>query len=272
MKKLIYPNPISYLPRLSIEDIELMQDAYMDGFNALASVTGASTFIISGCKLEIVSSSPDVTRLTAGWVYMNNEICKVNETTFNTDPNTLYNDFKMDIVSTILAPSPVEHEDLVNRDIHYNRTATLVYNSPYVPANAFYLLKTYNDLMVSLNIGTWNAMSLGSGWGNGLNPVDNPHYRLEHKRVFLKGDIKFSGTIPTVNTPVFTLPVGFRPTSNKMYNVLCNRGWHATDFKSTNLTTDSKSSWLYVDIDGRIFADPAVVTSIVLDGISWETT
>ena len=72
------------------------------------------------------------------------------------------------------------------------------------------------------------------GWlnyGNGWEPAG---YRRERGRVFLQGVVRYGSPVPggceengAANTPLFTVPAGYRPANGQMFGVEAGNGQHA---------------------------------------------
>lgn len=269
MNQLKYFTPLSFIPRLQIEDLELLQNSYLDGFKAFSQVINASAYILAGCELTTVSSGPDVCNMSAGYIVINGEILKFESTNFTTDVATLVDDYKFAIDEAVMAPSPVEHKDLVLRNIHFSRKAKVVVDSPHDAVLCLSNMYRYIDLLFETQLHSAVPITLTSPWVNGSNPTNNPHYRIEGKRVYLEGDIRHTGTVGATNTPFFTLPSAIRPPQTRMFSALASRGWDATNKKITNILADPRSAYVLIEPGGACYADHACPTSIVLDGISW---
>lgn len=70
---------------------------------------------------------------------------------------------------------------------------------------------------------TWNAPSLQNGWVNfGSNTAEAGYMKDAHGFVHLKGMLKDG--ITTINTEIFTLPIGYRPQKSEYFSVYSNNG------------------------------------------------
>lgn len=109
---------------LKLDEFNLMQNSYFDGFKALIykfSPTG--NIVISGVIVD--QTGPNVI-YTSGWVSINGEILAVDADSFPkslSPSDVLY--FKP--IQTVIPPSPVTYEDTVSKNVHYERKAILKY-------------------------------------------------------------------------------------------------------------------------------------------------
>ena len=116
-----------FLPQLGghplhLDEFVLMQNAYLDGFNALVKKLAPSgNMIIDGFTVD--QSGPSVV-YTSGWIAFGGEIYKIDSGSFAKDnTKTLY----IKPVQTTISPSPILYEDTSTKNVHVQRKVILKY-------------------------------------------------------------------------------------------------------------------------------------------------
>ena len=109
---------------LRLNEFQLMQNSYFEGFKALLQKFSSSgNLVIDGVNID--QSGVNVI-YTSGYISINSEVLKVEADVFPKSSNPsdfLY--FKP--IETVLAPSPVTYEDTVSKNVHFQRKAILKY-------------------------------------------------------------------------------------------------------------------------------------------------
>jgi microcystin-dependent protein len=166
---------------LHLDEFILMQDAYLDGFNALVrKLAPSGNMVIDGFHVD--QSGPNVV-YTSGWIAFNGEIYKVDSGTFPKDTLlTLY----VKPVQTTIAPSPQTYEDTTSKAVHVQRKAILKYQAGDVDGIVYSAL-AYPGVVIEGGILPWypptgtavtdyfdtTGLGIGKGFGyaicNGLN-------------------------------------------------------------------------------------------------------
>lgn len=106
--------------------------------------------------------------------------------------------------------------------------------------------------------GSWQSVTLASGWTNYGSPVANASYRQDSEKViWLRGGVVSDGT----NGTIFTLPSGYRPTSQKVFLVYATGSQSSgyilspqrVDVTNTGLVTSAIDVIGYLSLDGIAF-------------------
>lgn len=107
-----------------LDDLMMMENSYLDGFNALLRIfSGTGSCILDGIIVTIGSIT---VTYTSGYVAVNGEIYQVAAGSFAKSSNPadiLY--FKP--IQTVITPSPVTYEDTGSKNVHFQRVAILKY-------------------------------------------------------------------------------------------------------------------------------------------------
>lgn len=107
---------------LKIDDLLLLQSAYRDGFQALASNLSANqNCILSGVTISTNSST---VTCSSGYAFWQGETYEVLSTSFSFSSSGVY---FLKLVSTILPPSPDTYKNLTVNNVHFNRQLQLEY-------------------------------------------------------------------------------------------------------------------------------------------------
>lgn len=271
---------------LTLDDLEFIQSAYREAFAGLLlglSEQNNRGFRLTGCELYL-NTVTNTMWLSQGYVVVKvgnmTEIYHVPDhnlgvASFSADPFWKYEEKDV-------APSPVTYKNLNQKYVHKKGTLTLS------PTFQTFLFPRYSDTPLwehALKNWLWKPRvhfnNLNS-WAPGINPVPNGSYSVEGKRVFMSGDIRYTGaTLPTVNQPFTILPPEVRPAESHMFNCLVTLGWDDTknELKTEPHAIAKQMAWVRIQTDGRCFAERINHTgsyigfsanaSILLDGVSW---
>lgn len=111
-----------------LDDLKLLQDAYYNGFKALASFLDSSlNVILSGVT---VTDDGVTVNCTDGYASWQGEFYEVLPASFSfVSGGVLF----LSLVETILPPSPVTYEDTTIENVHFERKLQLVYYSIGTP-------------------------------------------------------------------------------------------------------------------------------------------
>ncbi len=98
----------------------------------------------------------------------------------------------------------------------------------------------------------WNTPTLENGWVSFGGSAETPGYRKEPLRlVRLKDSVK-NGTVGTA-TPIFTLPVGYRPPGNCYFAIASTSPTIAAVLADGQVAVYSSASNAHVALDGVVF-------------------
>lgn len=246
---------------LVIEDINLLQDGYREGFAALGSwlTNGnpATSIILSGCQFTPALGGGGT--LTPGYIYHQTEI-------WYTPGGTLIGGGPLYLEPSITyqAPSPVTYASAATHDTRELRT--LVIGGGALPANAVYYSSLTPAWQIFKNKAT-PATDLNLLLPNaGCSFVNSGIWRDITGRVWLKGELNIvpgalSGTPPYTNIPIIQV-AGLEPSQTVTIPVL-------------STLPNYQTYALRIDTLGNIslLTDPATPvalnTKIYLDGVSW---
>lgn len=252
---------------LTLDDAGFIQDAFKDALNGfLKGFEGANnSFIITGCVISV--SGGDIV-ISAGWVVLNGEIYEVEAGNFGPiaflAPAPYWK-----IEEIAVAPSPVYYEDNSLKNVHLKRRATLT-GIDTGGLIKYSDTKTFKSLLHDLMLNGDTDFTMINSWDFGNLPVANAGYRKEGNRVFLRGDIRFTGgAVPLTNLPFAQLPVGYRPSINWMFNAVTGSSFNSPP-TTDNYLYNAGSSWIRIDTDGYLYADASNGNSISLGGISFN--
>ena len=195
-----------------LDDIRWEQDAISDVLKGILDTfkpAGASGFILNGCTVTAVI---DRYKCTAGYVYFNNEVFKVDY------HEVLYGSLGCHYVFAIdISYDSTGHETFLNNssyDTYEIRKAKLIVNTdvPFTAGNF-----TQHDAL-SLQDNAWhfvgetNEPAFWSNWDNSNNSQKVSFKKDLFGNVFLRGLCEIA-QVSAINT-IFQLPVGFRPAQS----------------------------------------------------------
>lgn len=203
---------------LVVEDLNLLQSAYRDGFAALAGfLTNGNTqsIILSGCQ-HTQSLGGGLSTVTAGYLIHEGEIWYtpggfISGSGLFLEPSITYQ-----------APTPVLYASAASHDVREIRTMTLGVGTPpaggILYANlspAWEVWKQKATPPIDLNLLLPNA---------GVGFINSAVYRDVTGRVYLKGDMTITpgllaGTPPHTNIPIMQL-TGLEPAQTTTLPVL----------------------------------------------------
>lgn len=268
---------------LTLDDLGFIQNAYRETFVGLLMglsesanrgyrLVGCETYLNSGTNTLWINEGYVVIKLGIATELFHVKHHNLGVASFGVDPFWKY-------VEEDIAPSPVTYKNLNIKNVHKKGTLTLV------PTAQTFLFPKYSETPTwesSLKNWFWKPKTQFphlNGWIPGVNPVPNGSYSVEGKRVFLSGDIRYSGTtLPVPNKPFTILPPELRPASNHMFTCLVTNGWNGTNNYTTMMHGNApKQTWVRIQTDGNCYADPVNIAysaqspnfSILLDGVSW---
>lgn len=135
---------------LAGDDLLFLQSSITEGLTALAAGLGGSLFIISGVEITVAAGT---ITWTAGWMYINGEICQVDSGSATLASNNTFT-----IVQTYDSAGNVVYEDLTTKDTYLIRKATIsgTAGGANVYTNAR-RLSNYNDRSGTTLLGSWAA-------------------------------------------------------------------------------------------------------------------
>ncbi len=268
---------------LTLDDLGFIQGAYTEALAGLLggiSESNIRCYSLLGCDMYY-NTGTNTMWLREGYVVIKvgyaAEVYHVKHhnlgvASFSADPYWAY-------VEEDAPPTPVTYKNLSLKYVHKKGTLTLK------PSFHTFFFPKYSDTpMWQQTLKNWlwqprQQFAHLNGWISGTNPVPNGSYNVEGKRVFLSGDIRYSGSsLPAVNLPFTVLPPELRPATNHMFNCLVTNGWNATNNYLTLMHGGApKYAWVRIQTDGNCYADPVNVAyssqspnySILLDGVSW---
>lgn len=271
---------------LSLDDLKHMQSAYTELCRALGNMFPAN--ILSGCNLY---QSGGTWWVNSGYIGLLGEVYTVDaHSTGLVDSNPApKNNIYANVVETVESPSPVVYQNLVSRNVHFRRR--IVFNTTPTLFN-YASLPNYTDQILNTIYKTPVQLTLINDWTFGNNDVPNAHLKVEGKRVYLFGDIRFAGTgyVPSSgnpNLPFFIIPTELRSSYNHQFIVLSSNGWDndakvltngIQNAQSFGMATDwsdpgnlgPHAAWVVIKSNGECYTNPnASNMSICLDGISW---
>lgn len=182
------------------DDLLFLQTCLSDTIKAFAQMFEDSALILFGVEFSIAGPTLN---WTAGWVYINGEVCKVDA-----GSATLASNNTMVIVQTYDPEGQQTYEDLNLEDTYVIRKATI--SGTGGGANLYTNLKR-----VKLGaVGDWNSLSsyYAGSWGPQSGGVVPGYRKNGIKEVVMKGAIEINNWASPADAVAFTLPVGFRPS------------------------------------------------------------
>jgi len=234
---------------LTKDDLHFLRDSLAGAINGIAESLYGSFCILSGCELTITGGSPPYTvAWTAGWIYLNGEICKIDAGTHNNWDGSN----RFTIVQTTDPAGDLVYESLVTESTYIIRKATID-NGGYGSTNG---LEVYAALRFKDTKKFTTITPLGSwGWGGGiavgtsLSPVGE---------VVFRGAAIIASYNTGSDTKICTLAAQFRPQEKRTF--LC----------AAIIATVKTFIHVEVDLNGDVM--PLGLTStqaatIFLDGI-----
>lgn len=262
---------------LTLDDLGFIQDAYREALAGLLiglADTNNKGYRLLGCDIYY-NQGTGTMWIREGYVAIRvaytAEVYHVKHhnlgvASFNSDPYWA-------AVQEDVPPTPVTYKNLSLKYVHKKNTLTLK------PSFHTFAFPRYSDTPLwgqALKQWFWKPRThfqYLNGWIPGNNPVPNGSYNVEGNRVFLSGDMLYTGTpTPVPNLPFTILPPELRPADNHMFNCLVTSGWNATNNYVGPMNGSAKRyTWVRIQTDGYCYADP-LNNSIVLDGVSWSLT
>jgi hypothetical protein len=185
---------------LTGDDLLYVQSSLVEGLKAFVDMFGSTAAVLYGVEFSV--AGPTLS-WTAGWVYINGEICQMDA-----GSATLASNNTLVIVETYDSAGNQTYEDLNVEDTYVIRKATV--SGTAGGANLY-----TNLSRLSLNaIGAWQSLNpiYGGSWAGLLIHTTSPGYRKNQmSEVVFKGTIGISGFATPADDVAFTLPSGYRP-------------------------------------------------------------
>ncbi len=269
---------------LTLNDLGFMQDTYSDSFNGILVGLSEPTnrgYILSGCELYH-NTGTNTWWISEGYAVIKllnyAEIFHVAE--HNLGVANLGSNPWWVLQETNVAPSPVTYKNLNAKNVHKQRRLTVAVNAQTAWFPTYHETPQWVNVMKNRIWGQRIQFNHMNGWVPGVNPVPNGSYSVEGKRVFMCGDIRYTGTTaPSPNQPFTVLPPELRPADSHMFSCLVTRGWDlTTNYPKMMHPTRRKYTWVRIQTDGNCFAEhvnvaygvsPDTDLTILLDGVSW---
>jgi hypothetical protein len=117
-------------------------------------------------------------------------------------------------------------------------------------------LRSFNSRLEILehrdhSLADWQSLPFNAGWSDfgGLEEAAG-FWRSSSGIVFLRGEVKSTGTIPD---DIGTLPVGFRPSTKKRFAVVSNNAFGAVSILTTGVINVDVGSVVRVSLSGISF-------------------
>lgn len=181
-------------------DLEFLQAACQEPFKAVADTLGVTPLAVSGC---VVTFGGGNINWTAGWMWINGELCKVSAGSAAYPANNTWV-----IVQT---PDPIgnqEYEDLNTVDTYLMRRATIQGNAG--GTNIHSSVKRFRDYLL-LEQNLWISLNLvlagGSNWAaiDGVGAIAG--YRTNrHGEVEMNGEVSVASYASGTDSVICTLP------------------------------------------------------------------
>jgi hypothetical protein len=194
------------------EDFLFMQKQLSDAIKGLAEMTGSSCIILSG----VVVTTPSTINWTAGWIYLNGELCEVQAGSAAYPANNTFV-----IVETYDAAGNQVYEDLTAEDTYIYRRATIQGNAGGVNlvSTARRMSEWFsNDSVdyISLNTVVAGAWQIPA---SGIIPTYRKNKAFD---VELKGSLSVLSYASPGDLVMCTLPVGYRPAGGGSHRFVCS--------------------------------------------------
>ncbi|MBL7902959.1 MAG: hypothetical protein JNK73_13260 [Bacteroidia bacterium] len=183
------------------DDLLFVQESLTEAVKVFAEMFGNSFFAIYGVEVSI--AGPTIS-WTAGWLYINGEICKVDA-----GSATLASNDTFVIQETYDSAGNQAYEDLNVEDTYVIRKATI--SGTAGGPNHYTNLKS-----ISLGVvGGWQPLTYSGDW---VNSSVIPAFRKNQiQEVVFKGSIQITNYDATPDAVAFTIPAGYRP---KAYTIV----------------------------------------------------
>lgn len=184
---------------LTGDDILFFNSALVEQINAIAESLGGPFLILSGVEFTL-PGSPGPMSYTAGWVYFNNELFKVDAGTCSWNGGNIF-----EVVETYDPAGDVVYEDLNTVHTYIIRKAKI--GNTYVGSGNplwYGSARRLKDLLY----GSYQGITMASGW------TSLGAYHM----LTLTGDVRFVGAVQissfTTQNLMFTLPV--KPSAKRV--------------------------------------------------------
>ena len=217
-------------PRVA-DDFNFMLNAINEALTGLSSTLGYNNIkvvVLSG--INLINSSGTTWDWTAGFVWIDREIFKVDAGTITLSTGTL----EWSVIQTIDSTGTVLYENGNTYDTYLIRRAKLVeVGTPGPYSNS--LAMKYSDLIVSIAkdglaneawkyIGAVGEPAFLNSWQNASTSIINQVSFRKNKfnQVSIRG-LCMNSNFSNSRTTIFTLPIGYRPTHH--IEVLPSYSW-----------------------------------------------
>jgi hypothetical protein len=189
------------------EDLKFMQDAYSEAIKGLLSAfeLQSDTFIISGMIYSGGGGSPST--FSEGWLCLNGEVLYSPAITVN----VALSNVKVGVFETTVAPSPKTFKDLSVRNVNLRRIVNIGLIGGGAPLYTS-LLRLEDGIGNKLSLVKQEGCSLGANMTGAVIANKN---KIGH--VTLSGQVRSSQAGSQI---VFTLPAGFRPSSQRRFPIV----------------------------------------------------
>jgi hypothetical protein len=215
-----------------------IQAAFTEAINALGAIGGNVTgpMVVSG--MEISYPGAGAVTVSDGWFFYAGELIKFTGATVTPGGG------EVALVTITLVANILSFFNGSSPSVELDKTSTLTHGATVTDATHFPLLSLAN-------------IYKDAGYGFSPSPI---MYRREigSKVVRLKGmTYNTSPSIVTVDTPLFTLPVGFRPAEEQVFTTMGNGsaiairviGSGVVSIAGDIVTSSDNGVWLNISFD-----------------------
>ncbi|MEO6303608.1 MAG: hypothetical protein ABIP51_10575, partial [Bacteroidia bacterium] len=179
---------------LKLDEFQLMQNSYFEGFKALVNkFSSGGNVILDG--LVIDQTGVNVI-FTSGYIAIGSEILKVEAGSFpkSVDPSDILY-FKP--IENVLAPSPVTYEDTVSKNVHFERKAIFKYKESGDTDGVAYSAMSFPGSVIEGSVMPWypptgmlvtdyfDATGLGINSGKGYAICNGLNNTLDLRGMFI---------------------------------------------------------------------------------------
>lgn len=235
---------------LTGDDLLFLQSSLAEAINGLAKSLYGDFCIISGCELTLSGGGPTYTvAWTAGWIFLNGELCKIDAGTHNNWDGTN----RFEIVETYDPAGSIVYESLATEDVYYIRKASIDNGghgtTTDLTISTFLKFKDTKKFTSLTPLGAWVWSGGVIVPGYALNPIGD---------VVMRSRINIVSYNPASDTKIATLPAGYRPQEKRTF--ICAA------------TINSVKTFIHVEVDSNGDIMPLGLASsdaayIHLDGI-----
>lgn len=218
---------------LDLDDIRYEQDAVRDALNGILSgfgydiatntIKASDSFIISGCTITPVFG---IYIISAGYIAFKGEVLKVDAHAVVAAGVGVVNYWDVEVTYDSNGAENTEAGAPINQyEVRKGKVGIGVAPANYMPMYASRLATKVFDLINALNyfapqgvpaiafVGDTGNPAFMTGWANATAPVNKLGYRKDpFGRVSIQGFFTAAAFTFMSTGPIFTLPVGFRPS------------------------------------------------------------